>query len=327
MLRLFIIFTFLFFNLQASCEGGYDSCKQKILDSNSINNQTIQIPISKHQRLVFSYSIPHAKIIKHDPFLSLYLVKDKKGFRYPFTFNNMLVLGQAALNKRYSIEGKIRRNQVGLNRLASFSEGLFVPSIITSSCCSLEGIVTPKGIIQKEYLQRFINSKNVNYSDIGIRVKNKRGLVIVTSSDPFMKNNQFKKDDCILEYDNRKVKRASVFMRKVLFCKIGSTHTIKIKRNSKIIILNIKTKKRFGGGYVSDTFLEQKGIYFDENLKIIKIRKQVENYGLLVGDKLLGANGTKVKNQQELMQNISNFKDFASLLFQRGNFQFFVQVN
>ena len=62
-------------------------------------------------------------------------------------------------------------------------------------------------------------------------------------------------------------------------------------------------------------------------LKIIKIRKQVENYGLLVGDKLLGANGTKVKNQQELMQNISNFKDFASLLFQRGNFQFFVQVN
>jgi hypothetical protein len=301
---------------------------QKIIYSKSIQNQIIQIPITQNQRLVFSTSIPLSyKIIKHDPFLSLYLVEDKNCFKYPFTINNYLTLGQASVNNKKAVEVKITKNQIGLNKFAGFNEALFVPAILTNSCCNLEGIVTPQGIIQKEYLQRFIKSKNIDYSDIGIRVKDEAGFVIVTASDPFMKDNRFQKGDYILEYDGKKVKEASLFMKNVLFSKIGTSHIVKIKRDSKILKFDLKTHKRYGGGYISDTFLEQKGIYFDKDLRIAKLENNFRNYGLILGDKLLQVNGKKVQNEQDLIEYISNFKDFSSLLFERNNFQFFVQIN
>lgn len=299
---------------------------QKIIDSNSISNNIIQIPISGHKRLIFSTSTPDANIIKFDPFLSLYLVTDEKGFKYPFKINK-LSLAQAAVNNKDAIEIKITQKQIGLNTFASFKEPSFAPALLTNSCCMLEGIVTPRGVIQKEYLQRFIETKNSDYSDIGIRVKDEKGQVIVSASDPFMENNKLQKNDCVLEYDGKKVKEASSFMEEVLFSKIGSKHSIKIKRNSEILKFDVKTQKRFGGGYISDTFLEQKGIYFDKDLHVTKIEKNFKHYGLLLSDKLLQVNGKKVQNEQDLIDYISNSKDFSSLLFERDNFQFFVQIN
>lgn len=327
MSRLFIILALLFFNLQATCSGSYDSCKRKIVDSKSIQNQILQIPVAKNQRLVFSTSKPQAKIMKHDPFLCLYLIEDKKDFRYPFGLNNKPIFGLASVNNRYAIAGKIVKNQIGLNVFASFNKSLFAPALLINSCCDLEAIVTPRGIIEKEYLQRFIQTKNIDYSDIGIRVKNEKGFVIVSANNPFMKDNKFQKDDCILEYDGKKVKKASLFMKKVLFCKVGSLHSVKIKRNTKIFKFNLKTHKRFGGGYISDTFLEQKGIYFGKDLHISKIEQKSQNYGLLLGDKLIQVNGKIVDTQQDVMESISNFKDISTLLFERENFQFFVQIN
>ena len=326
MLRLFLALNFLLLNLYA-CKGGYDSCKQKIIDSNTIVNQNLLIPIENKQKIIFSKQTPNAKIIKHDPFLSLYLVESKKRFKYPFRINTQPLLGIAAVNDKMSLEGKIVRNQVGLNLFASFNEPLFLPSLLTNSCCALEGIVTKKGVIQKDYIKRFIHSKDTAYADIGIRVKNSKGLVLVSSSDPFMKNNPFKKDDCILELDGKKVKRGSSFMRRVLFAKIGSTRKVKIKRGSKTLTFKVKSQKRYGGGFISDTFLEQKGIYFDDTMHITRIEKKFKNYGLHVGDKLILVNGKTIKNQHELMEYIADFKDYSSLLFERAGFQFFIHVN
>ena len=327
MLRAFLALSFVLFNLQASCQGGYDSCKQKIIDSKSIVNQTLQIPVDKNRRLIFSTSAPHAKIIKHDPFLSLYLIEDKQCFEYPFTINNNLSLGKASVDKTTAIEGEIVKRQIGLNSFASFSEALHAPALLTNSCCGLEGIVTPRGIIEKEYIQRFLTTKDTAYSDIGIRVKDENNLVIVAAIDPFMKNNPFKKDDCILFLDANKVQDSASLMRDILFAKLGSTHKVKIKRGSKILSLTVKSKKRYSGGYKSDTFLEQYGWLFDKDLNIIKINKNVNNYGLKLGDRLLQVNGKSVKNQQDIIENISDFKDYASLLFERENFQFFVRIN
>ena len=326
MLRLFLAFNLLFLNLYA-CKGGYDSCKQKIIDSNTIVNQNLFIPIENKKKIVFSKQRPNAKIIKHDPFLSLYLVESKKRFKYPFRINTQPLLGIAAVNDKMSLEGKIVKNQVGLNLFAKFNEPLFLPSILTNSCCALEGIVTKKGIIQKEYIKRFLYTKNTAYSDIGIRVKNSKGLVLVSASDPFMKVNPFKKGDRILELDGKKITRASSFMRSILFAKIGSVKTVKIKRGSKTLTFRVKSQKRYGGGFISDTFLEQKGIYFNEAMNITRIEKKFKNYGLHVGDKLIQVNGKRVKNQQELMEYIADFKDYSSLLFERDGFQFFIHVN
>ncbi|MEA2099913.1 MAG: PDZ domain-containing protein [Campylobacterota bacterium] len=329
MLRVLLLLNLLFLNIYA-CKGGYESCKRKIIDSSTIVNQNLEIPISKRERLIFTQDITtlnkNTKIIKQNPFLSLYLVKGKKYFRYPFNFNKHHSLGVASVNKRIAIEGKIKKRQVGLNNFAIFNTPPFTPSLLITSCCSLEGMITPKGIIEKEYIKHFLNSKNSDYGDIGIRVNTKKGKVVVIASDPFMKNNQFKNGDTIVRFNGRKVTRGSSLMKKILFSKIGKAYKIQVKRNSKILNLKVVVNKRYGGGFISDTFLEQKGIYFDKNLYITKIKNKSKSYGLKVGDHLLKANGIKVKNQYYLRKNIGDFKYFSLLLFEREGFQFFVQI-
>lgn len=325
MLHLFVLANLLLLNIYA-CEGGYFSCIEKIKDSHTIQNNSLYIPVKNNKLLVYSPYEPQGKILKYDPFLSLYLMEDKKKFHYPFSINMRLQLGSAIVNDRVSKEGKILTNQIGLNTLAVYTTNFKNPALITSSCCSLEGIATPRGVISKEYIKRFLSSEPATYASIGIRVKNEKGFVIVSASNPYLQNNLLQKDDCIIEFDGKKVKVASVFMRSVLFSKIGSHHTIKIKRDKKLMTFKVVSSKRYGGGDISDTFLEHKGIYFDKTLHIVRLSEHFLKYGLLVGDQLLQVNGVQVKNQDELLRYIENFKEFSSLLFSRRNFQFFVNI-
>ncbi|MDA7816929.1 PDZ domain-containing protein [Sulfurimonas sp.] len=323
MLRLFIALNILFLNLYA-CKGGYESCKLKSIDSSSFKNNTIQIPVKNNQRLIYSKTKPNFKIIKHDPYLSLYLIKDNKKFKHPFRINNKLSLGNAMVNSRKIAEGRIVKHQVGLNKFATYSEKLIVPSILTNSCCALEGIVTPDGIIEKEYIDRFLDASDVSYADIGIRVIDVNKLVIVDASNPFMSNNPFVKDDCILEFDGKKVKDSSTLMKDILFSKIGSSHKVKVKRGSKILTLHVSSKKRSGGGYLSDTFLEFLGLSFDDNLYVTKIETKALKYQLILGDRLLEINGQKIETEEEILNNISDSKSSTNILFQRRGFQFFI---
>ena len=325
MFRLFLAFNLLLLNLYA-CKGGYASCVSKVRDSHSIQKCSIYIPISTQQRVIYSHCLPNKKILKYDPFLSLYLVEDKPGFKYPFDINMRIQLGVAMVNDKIAREGTFTQNQIGLNTLAKFSEPLIYPAIVSSRCCSLEGIVTQRGIIQKEYLYRFIHTKNVRYADIGVRIKDENGLAIVNARDPFMKHNPFAIGDCIVAYDKKKVHSASALMRAILFSKIGSKHQVKIKRDKKFLTFNVESMQRYGGGDISDTFLEQKGIYFDKSLAITKFRGSFKNYDLKVGDRLIQVNGKRVKTQKELREYIEKFKDYSSLLFERKNFQFFVNI-
>ena len=322
---LFILLNLLLLNAFA-CQGGYTSCINKVKDSKTITNNSLSIPVKNNKLLIYSKSIPNAKILKRDPFLSLYLIEDTKKFSYPFNINMRLQLGSAIVNDKKSKEGKILRNQIGLNTLAVYSEKLTTPALITSSCCALEGIVTPEGVIQKEYIKRFLSKQSADYGDIGIRVKNDAGFVIVRASNPYVQNNPFKKDDCIVAFDGKKVNAASVFMRKVLFSKIGSKHTVKVKRGKKTMTFKVLISKRHGGGNVSDTFLEHRGIYFDETLHIVRLSKYFSDYGLHIVDQLIQVNGTVVKTEDNLRRYIEDFKEFSSLLFTRNNFQFFVNI-
>lgn len=326
MLRLFVALNLLFLNLYA-CKGGYDSCKNKINDSNTISNKTVKIPIKNNQRIIFSKVTPSEKILKYDPFLSLYLVEDKKAFKYPFTINNRLILGTAVVNKKESVEGKILHHQVGLNSFAIFSECIEVPSLLLTSCCSLEGIATPQGIIEKEYIERFIKIKKVSYSTIGIRVVDEKKLVIIHTINPFMKDNPFKVDDRVLEFDSKKIKDASTLMRKILFSKIGSTHKVKVKRDGKVLILSMKSQKRYGGGYLTDIFLKFLGISFDKTLTIVNIEEKAKKYNLKLGDTLLKMNHKNITTEAEIIETISKSKESTNLLLQRDNFQFFVKIN
>ncbi|QFR48470.1 PDZ domain-containing protein [Sulfurimonas lithotrophica] len=326
MLRVFFALNFLILNLLA-CKGGYQTCIQKVQDSNSIQRQTIQIPISKKQKLIYSNIAPDAKIIKHDPFLNLYLIEANKSFKYPFRTNYKLSLGHAAVDNTMAIEGKFKRKQIGLNRLANFTEVVNTPALLLNSCCALEGLVTPKGIIQKEYIDNFLKNKKVAYGDIGIRADDKNDKVIISRINPFDNSIKLKKGDIVLAIDSKEVKDASFLMCEILFSDIGKKHKLKIKRDKKILTIEAITKKRFGGGAISDTFLETKGLYFANDLTILKISKNFKSYGIKVGDKLLQVNGKKVSSTFDIRKNIDDFKSHASLLFVRDDFQFFVNIN
>ena len=326
MLRLFVALNLLLLNLYA-CKGGYDSCKNKINDSNSISNGILQIPVKKHQRIIFSRTVPNATILKHDPFLSLYLVEDKKGFKHPFKTNHRLILGTAVVNQKEAVEGKILKHQVGLNSFGMFSECIEVPSLLLTSCCSLEGIATPQGVIEKEYIERFIKIKKVSYSDIGIRVVNENKLVIVKTINPYMTGNAFKVNDCILEINGNKVKNAAEFMRVVLFSKLGASHKVKVKRDGKALTVNAKSQKRYGGGYLTDIFLNFLGISFDKTLTVVKIEEKAQRYNLKLGDKLLKINHKSITTEAEILETFSKSKESTNLLFVRDGFQFFIRVN
>lgn len=326
MLRLFVALNLLLLNLYA-CKGGYNSCKNKINDSNAIVSDKLSLPIKKNQRIIFSKTTPKVKILKYDPYLSLYLIEDKKGFKHPFRINNRLTLGVATVDSKNAVEGKIIKKQIGLNSFAKFSETISTPSLLLTSCCSLEGIVTPEGIIEKEYLERFLKVKKVSYSDIGIRVEDDKNLVIIKAINPFIKDNPFRVNDCVLEFDGKKVKNSSDLMRKILFSKIGSKHTLKIKRGSRVVSLKTQSLKRYGGGYLSDTFLEFLGLSFDKNLELVKIAKKAQKYDLKSGDKLLQINQKNITNEEEILKIISESRESSNLLFQREEFQFFIRVN
>lgn len=326
MLRLLLALNLLFLNLYA-CKGGPDSCRLKVVDSKAIACTSLHIPLKNNQKLIFSKTKPNAKIIKHDPFLSLYLVEDKNSFKYPFRVNINQSLGSFGVDNSSVIEGKIIKKQVGLNSFATFSEPLYAPSLLLNSCCAIEGVVTERGIIEKEYIAHFLKSKKVTYGDFGIRVKDVGSDVVVFSSNPFIKENRFQKGDVLLELDGKKIKNSATFMRDVLFSEIGSLHSVKIKRGNELLTLSAKSKNRVGGGYLSDTFLEFLGISFDKNLFITKIEKKAEHYGLKLGDKLLQVNIKDVKNEEEILEMMDNPKKSANLLFEREHFQFFVKVN
>ena len=115
-------------------------------------------------------------------------------------------------------------------------------------------------------------------------------------------------------------------MRDVLFAKVGSKHTVKIKRDAKLLTLNVTTTKRGGGGSVSDTFLEFLGISFDKTLHVVKIAKKAQKYQLIKGDKLLQIDSKNITTQEEILKNIAKGKT-SYLLFERRGFQFFIKVN
>lgn len=326
MFRLFVALSLLFLNLY-SVDDSIETCKLKVIDSKSIVNQTLQIPLKNNQRLIFSTTPPNAMILKHDPYLSLYLVEDKKSFKHPFVVNGKAGSGTFGVDNKSVIEGKILKNQEGLNSFATFSKHLSAPSLLLNGCCALEGIVTQRGIIQREYIERFLKVKKVTYGDFGIRVKSVDSAVVVDSSNPFLKGNLFKKGDMILELDGKKVKESATFMRDVLFSEIGSLHTVKVKRENELLTLSAKTQNRVGGGYLSDTFLEFLGISFNEELYVTKIEQSARGYGIKAGDKLLRVNGVDVKKLQEISQILDNPKEPVNLLIQREQFQFFVKVN
>ena len=319
---LHLLFSILFLALPLFAQFNYSLCSKKLKDSHAKENN-LALSVSNNLRLYFKTPPKDASIIKSNPFLSLYLVREKDSFAYPFELTkssqNLVLLEKDSYQKI-----QIMQNQIGLDHLG-YAKTKKIIAPIVSKCCKVYGVNTPSGIIEYPYLKRFLKDKDTVYSDIGIRVKDKNRQIIIVAIDPFHKKG-LKRGDIILSFDGHEVKSSASLMQDILFSTINSSHTLKIKRIGIVKTLKLQTYKRFGGGFISDTFLEQKGIYLRDGLEIDHLSDNAKKYSLKNGDKILQVNGYDVKTEEDIRHFISEYKDFVMLLIQRDGFQFFVKI-
>ncbi len=319
MMKAALLYWLLGFSLFA-CDPAFEGCLKKVRKIAQISPNSIALPISKTQQLLFSkYPVPNA--IKSDPFLHLYLLKNSKSCKYPFKLNRSFSSRELASIDTNVTCGNIIEHQNGLNRFGKFSTPISTPSVILDGCCFIEAIGTEKGLISKTYIRHFLRFGGV-YGDIGVRVLQRKKGVVVQYVNPFF-HTPFQLGDAILELGKKKVKNVKDFTRLILFAKPGGSLRLKVERNGCVKIFQVPVYKRLGGGYLSDTFLESLGVFLDEKLRIV----QTGRLDLKKGDVLAQIGTTRVKTFEDIKNALSHIDEESFPMgIIRDDFLFFIKI-
>jgi hypothetical protein len=315
-----ILWAFVFVAIAHGCESGFESCLQKVNDLHVVQNDTLQIPLKQKKLLIYSNK-PLNNTMKSDPFLGLYLIKAKYAVSHPFKFHKTLPYSQLASVSTGITCGNITHPQKGLEHLATFSSPLQQNGVVLTSCCELVGVATPRGIIQKRYIQHFLEKGGV-YGEIGVRVMQKDKKVKVCSVNRFINRKLFI-GDIIVSVNKKTIHNVKEFNEAVLFAKIGSVVQVELIRDNKKIQLSMKVMQRKGGGLLSDTFFEAIGVYFDPTLHVIAST----NPSLHVGDRIFSINKKAVKNYKDMRLALSSIEDIVKIGITRKGLDFFITLN
>ena len=282
LLSITLFFTFTFtLTLFASIQD-FKSCQLKYEVSSVQVNNTQAFAINDEYVIFYSEKEPSEKIIKRDPFLGLNLMKADRTFKHSFKFYNNKPQQLASVLPNKAVEGTFIQNQIGLNQLAKFSTKSKKNALISGTCCGLVGLSTGKGIIEKEYIRHFLESKEIVYSDIGIRVTDKKGVRVV-EVNPFFADSPFLLNDVIVYMNGEKVQNASQVSKDILFSKSGTLHTFIVERAGKEQKLKANFKQRLSGGLVPESFFDFFGVELDE---FLIVKKDTPKFELKKGDKL-----------------------------------------
>jgi len=302
----------------------FKSCQLKYQVSSLQINNTQAIAVDNEYGLFYSAQEPNITIIKRDPFLGLNLVKLPQSSKHIFKFYNNQPKHLAAVTPSTIQEGRFLSEQIGLNTLAQFSQKTKMNSLISGTCCGILGLSTDTGVIDKDYIRHFLKTKEVSYSDIGIRLGDKEG-VRVLEVNPFFDNSPFLLDDIILFMDGKKAKSAASVSKKILFAKPGSKHFFVVLRNNEKLRIEATMQKRLSGGLIPDSFFELFGLSLDEHLIV---KENNAKYEIKEGDKLLFVMGKEVKSLADIRHVLSQEKSTKTkiviLLFKRKGFDFFI---
>ncbi len=335
MIRLVISF-FLIFQVANSANftfPDFRQCYTKNKQSFVYFGDVRAVAVTKHLAVAYSQTKPKVPFVKFDPFLNLYLFSSKKTLKpIHLKSTKFLKLGEwiAGMDDTSLYAGNFAKSGDVLDSFYLQNAKLDENSIISCLCCEVYGLGIGAGsFIGSEYIKRFINIKEIYYGDIGARFEKHANDFIVKSIDPFYVNQLLNIDDKILKINGKKVTSLKQLNQTVLFAKPKSIIIIELLRGKNILKRSLVVRSRMGGGYLSDSFLEKKGIFFDDNMKINKISKKsfAKRSGLHVGDKLIQIDQKKIKNQNDVKEYLSSIKlKEVHLLFDRNDFQFFVKV-
>ncbi len=305
----------------------FKACQLKYQVSSMSIGNTQAFAVDNEYALYYSEKEPSCELIKRDPFLGLNLIKSPEPFKHIFKFYNNDPHQLAAVLPKMVTEGKIVHEQIGLNTLGQFSKRVEANSLIGGTCCGIIGLATPQGVIDKQYIRHFLESKEVVYADIGIRLADQKGTRVI-EVNPFFEASPFFLNDLIVSMDGRKVKSAAQLSRDILFSSPGSKHTFVIVREGKELKLDALFQKRLSGGLVPDSFFDLFGLRLDENLIV---KEDNARYEIKKSDRLLSVMGKEVKTLADIRQTLSVEKNSPNkmviLLFRRNGFDFFIHFS
>lgn len=318
----------LFFSLSLfACSGDFALCKQKFNDAGVAQNGSLAVPIAGSNLLIYTPNTPQADIERANPFLGLYIVKSSDPFPFPFTLTGAKPAKTIAVDGYIALPGKVVEGQKGLNRLGRFEHPLADPALLMDACCALEGVITRRGVIEKSYLEHFLQSKGSTvYGDAGIRIEPDGPGAEVESVDPFFKANPLRPGDRIRAFDGVAVRNGEALMKQILFGAPGSVHTMEVERSGQRLQCSVTLQQRKGGGLVSDTYLERFGLRFDREMRVLKVGSDPAVSGVMPGDRLLQVNTQMVEFDDDVRAALAEQEERASLLFERDGFQFFVDI-
>jgi len=292
------------------------------------------IAVSKHDAISYLKHEPNHPYIKHDPFLGLYLFHTTKTLQpIKFKDSNKLTLGTwlASIGPHSLYIGNFAQRGSGIDNLYSLGTTVKPNDMMTCLCYKVYGLGVGDGqFIPSKLITHFIKAKRIHYGSIGARFKQIGEKVVVLFVNPFYLDNKLQVGDIIKTVDGKKINTVAQLEHYILFSPEAKRVTVKLMREGIKKNEKLKISERQGGGLLSDTFLECKGIYFDPRLRIINLRSKsfAAKYGLKAGDRLLEIDGHPVKNQNDVKAYLSHVhKKEIHLLIDRNDFQFFVKVN
>ena len=315
----------------------FKQCYNKNIKSIVYFGNTRAMAISKHYAVAYLKKRPKHHFIKRDPFLHLYLFYSPKVL-HPVKLKNTdkLSLGEwlASMDSNSLYIGNFSRRGVGLNSYFRKNGKTPPNSMISCLCCDIYGLGIGDGkFISSNYIKRLLTSTSIFYGDIGVRFARHGKNIIVASINPHFFKQRLKVGDIIKKIDGNKIRTVKEATNLILLQKKNHILKVEFLRKHALHVENIKVHDRFtakkSAAKVNNSFLKNRGIFFDNNLKIIRISKHSfgEKSGLKIGDKLLQINQISVKNQNEARSIFSKTKNKeANLLFDRQDFQFFVKV-
>lgn len=294
---------------------------------------TRAVAVTKHLAVAYSQTTPKVPFVKFDPFLNLYLFKSTKTLNpIKLKSTHSLKLGEwiAGMDDSSLYAGNFARSGDLLDSFYLQNSNLEKNSIISCLCCEIYGLGIGGGsFIGSEYIKRFMSNKDVYYGDIGVRFKKHENDFVVKSINPLYPKQSLKVGDKILKINGKKVYSLKQLNQTVLFAKPKTTISLEVRRAKEILEQKMLVIPRAGGGYLSDSFLENKGIFFDKEMKINRINKKSfgEINGLKIGDKLMQVDHKKIESADDLKTYLSETKNKeVQLLFDRDDFQFFVKL-
>jgi len=265
------------------------------------------------------------KVIAYDRFKGLCLFKDtsKKPF-YLTKYKTKLFFCQSDKPKAVTI----------LSYPSSIYSGHIKEKIkkrgaLFGECCHLAGVVDLNGEWYDTSSIKKLLHKNTKHSDIGARFSLKGKQVVVKRVNPFVKL-PLLPGDKVVKIEKIKYPTLKQVRDMVDSCKVGRKIFMEIVRGRKSFKYKLKCFKRVGGGKISDTFLENLGIWFNKNLIISDIDKRGIGYknGLRKGDRLLKIDKKLVFTQTDVQRVMSSYAVKKSIpkimLWERNGFQFFL---